>query len=292
MITLQSRLSQLVDVWYNVHGKTLKDHRYRYSRLLALCERLGNPCLCDFETRHFSEYRVVRLTEVSVSTVNHEMRYLRAVFNEMSRLGYYDGDNPVASIRALRENSREMGYLELNQIPILLDACAESENPYLTTVVKICLSTGSRFGEAEYLTKNGLMRTSQPKLKFMDTKNGKTRVLPISQQLMSEILLIGNAPCKRRMFENCRDAFRSAAKRSAIEFPPGQKTHILRHTFASHFMMQGGDILTLQKILGHSDLKMTMRYAHLSPDYLNKVLELNPLSRVNVSYSPVFGFSG
>lgn len=99
---------------------------------------------------------------------------------------------------------------------------------------------------------------------------------------MSEILLRGNAVSQRRMFENCRDAFRSAAKRSRIEFPPGQKTHILRHTFASHFMMHGGDILTLQKVLGHSDLKMTMRYAHLSPDYLTKVLELNPLAHVNL----------
>ena len=44
--------------------------------------------------------------------------------------------------------------------------------------------------------------------------------------------------------------------------------HALRHTFASHFVMQGGNILTLQKILGHSDLKMTLVYAHLAPDFL------------------------
>jgi len=46
--------------------------------------------------------------------------------------------------------------------------------------------------------------------------------------------------------------------------------HALRHTFASHFVMNGGNILTLQKILGHADIKMTLLYAHLAPDFLGE----------------------
>ncbi|MEK6626508.1 MAG: site-specific integrase, partial [Bdellovibrionota bacterium] len=46
--------------------------------------------------------------------------------------------------------------------------------------------------------------------------------------------------------------------------------HDLRHTFASHFMMNGGNIYDLQKILGHSSLEMTQRYAHLAPEHLIK----------------------
>lgn len=49
--------------------------------------------------------------------------------------------------------------------------------------------------------------------------------------------------------------------------------HALRHTFASHYMMAGGNILTLQKILGHGDIKMTMIYAHLAPDYLGDEMD-------------------
>jgi integrase len=49
--------------------------------------------------------------------------------------------------------------------------------------------------------------------------------------------------------------------------------HALRHTFASHFVMNGGNILTLQKILGHSDIKMTLQYAHLAPDFLGEEME-------------------
>lgn len=44
--------------------------------------------------------------------------------------------------------------------------------------------------------------------------------------------------------------------------------HLLRHTFASHLMMSGGSLLALSQILGHSDVKMTMLYAHLSSDFL------------------------
>ena len=49
--------------------------------------------------------------------------------------------------------------------------------------------------------------------------------------------------------------------------------HALRHTMASQYMMQGGNVLALSKILGHTDIKQTMVYAHLAPDYLGKELE-------------------
>jgi integrase len=49
---------------------------------------------------------------------------------------------------------------------------------------------------------------------------------------------------------------------------PRKPFHALRHTFASHFMMAGGNILTLQKLLGHATIEMTMIYAHLAPDFM------------------------
>lgn len=55
-------------------------------------------------------------------------------------------------------------------------------------------------------------------------------------------------------------------------------THALRHTFASHFMMAGGNIIVLQRILGHSDIRVTMHYAHFAPDHLEDALTNNPLS--------------
>ena len=48
---------------------------------------------------------------------------------------------------------------------------------------------------------------------------------------------------------------------------------MLRHTFASHYMMAGGSLLALSKILAHSNIAMTMVYAHLAPDYLDREME-------------------
>nr|WP_305891704.1 tyrosine-type recombinase/integrase [Methylomonas sp. WSC-6] len=60
--------------------------------------------------------------------------------------------------------------------------------------------------------------------------------------------------------------------------PSGQLAHVLQHTFASHYVMRGGNLKSLQQLLGHSSLTVTMRYAHLSPNFHDEVRQLNPLS--------------
>jgi site-specific recombinase XerD len=60
------------------------------------------------------------------------------------------------------------------------------------------------------------------------------------------------------------------------------------HTFASHFMMRGGNILTLQKLLGHATLEMTLIYAHLSPDHLaGEIARLNFRAPMPATVTPI-----
>jgi integrase len=52
------------------------------------------------------------------------------------------------------------------------------------------------------------------------------------------------------------------------------RMHDLRHTFASNYVAKGGNLISLQKILGHSTISMTLRYAHLAPDFMAREIEL------------------
>jgi len=109
---------------------------------------------------------------------------------------------------------------------------------------------------------------------FSNTKNGKVRTVPISQELEQRLKQHWK---EYGLFTSSIGAFRRALEKTTIELPKGQAAHVLRHTFASHFMMNGGNILTLQKILGHSAVTVTMRYAHLSPDHLQDAVLFSPL---------------
>lgn len=79
------------------------------------------------------------------------------------------------------------------------------------------------------------------------------------------------------MFSSAVGAFRTALKKADIQLPKGQNTHILRHTYASLFMMSGGRLTDLREILGHKQISTTMIYAKLAPEHLTSSLAHNPL---------------
>ena len=68
----------------------------------------------------------------------------------------------------------------------------------------------------------------------------------------------------RNGLEDIRERFNRALRESGIE---AFVFHDLRHTFASHLVMAGVDLMTVKEFLGHKDIKMTLRCAHLAPDY-------------------------
>lgn len=269
------RLSDLIDLWYKHHGQNLTYSTERLSKLKNTAAALGDPLARELTPSQYSEYRAKRICQGrAIKTINTEMTFINAVYNQLQKINVIDYASPLISLSKIKEKEKEMHYLESLQIVELLNAL--KSYPDAELISRICLETGSRWGEAENLT---IGKTKNQKATFTETKSGKNRTIPISSELSKRLA----AHAKNgQLFEPSAKHFYAALDKTAIKLPKGQKTHVLRHTFASHFIINGGNILTLQKILGHSDIKMTLKYAHLAPDHLNDCLTFNPLNSLEM----------
>ena len=264
------RFSELIGIWYDQHGKHLNDGERRKRKLKATGEAMGNPIARQLTAATYLKYRAQCKTKPK--TQNNELGYLNAVYNNLRESKQIDYENPLAGVKPIKIKETELAFLTLPEINELLATIkATADNPHVLLITKICLATGCRWGEAEKLHRRHVVNK---KVTFTDTKSGKNRTVPITPELEKEIVGHG----KGKLFTSSIGAFRRALAKTSIELPKGQASHVLRHTFASHFMINKGNILTLQKILGHSTILMTMRYAHLAPDHLSDAVKLNPLN--------------
>jgi len=266
------RLTDLIDIWYGNHGIHLKDNEKRLGKVTRICNELGNPYVSDFTAQQFLEYRSAKAEKYTANTLNHDLTYLKSIFNTLIKQKLVL-KNPLDEIKPLKVDEAELTYLTKDQIIKLYEHLEDRRNRDALLITKLCLATGSRWSEAEKIKRNSVKQYS---VTYTATKNGRNRTIPINEKLYNEILQ-GNGE-GGRVFSNSYEAFSNALEESGIELPKGQRTHVLRHTFASHFIMNGGNLLTLQKILGHQTINMTMRYAHLAPDHLAEAIKYNPVA--------------
>ncbi|HBC7417587.1 TPA: tyrosine-type recombinase/integrase [Serratia marcescens] len=262
-------LEELIDAWWKYHGQSLKSGEIIRGELNRICYELSNPCAGDISKTTFTEYRANRLLAgISPVTINREQALLSGVFTALIKAGQYSQSNPLSSLPRAKTTESEKTFLTLGQIDQLL-LSMDGDN---LRVAKFALSTGARWDEAAQMQRSRILKY---KAVFTKTKNGKNRTVPISVTLHDEITK--NRKSGSIFPDASYTAFRDTLK-GLFDLPDGQATHVLRHTFASHFIMNGGNILTLQKILGHASINQTMVYAHLAPDYLQDAVRLNPLT--------------
>ncbi|QUX94541.1 integrase [Marinomonas sp. CT5] len=272
------RLTELVELWDDTHGHFLRDGKRRKSKLLMIASELGNHAGSSLTRLEYTRWRTQRSKEgKSPKTLNNDLSYLSSMFNTLIKAEEIHYPNPLADIDNVRMPDNELAFLTHDQINELLEETTRCDNQHVYLITKISLATGARWGEAEGLT---VQRVRNNKVSFTDTKSGKNRSVPITPDLYEEIHEHAQKTRGNNVFIPSISSFRRALKRTSIELPRGQAAHVLRHTFASPFIMNGGNILTLQRVLGHSDIKMTMRYAHLAPDFLEEATRLNPISSI------------
>jgi len=175
--------------------------------------------------------------------------------------------------------------LEKEEIRALLDACSDHLKPIVVTA----LNTGMRKSEILGL-KWPDVDLRQRIVYIYETKGGKSRKVDINDWLAETLIRRRKHPESPYVFcnkdgipyGNIRKSFESAKRRAGIK---DFRFHDLRHTFASHLVMAGIGLKTVQELLGHQTYQMTLRYAHLSPDHRRAAVNIFS-SRMDTIWTP------
>lgn len=264
-------LSELIRLWWGYHGQHQKWGERDRKRLELVSELLGQIGVSrafQVTTETISTYRSLRLSSgVKAATVNRGIACMAGMFSLLIESGLFKAKNPFAETKKLRVPPVAMSYLTTEEIREVL-ARLEGVNH---KIVVFCLSTGARWSEAAELRVEHVVNRLAI---FVRTKNGRQRTVPISDEVEQFISGAGQG----MVFPGADyEQIRLAIKDAKPSIPKGQALHVLRHTYATHFMINGGNIVTLQRILGHANIQQTMTYAHFAPDYLQDAVQLNPL---------------
>lgn len=262
------KLSELQELWWNLHGKHMDHGRCYYNKINRVIKHIGDVAVCQLDKFKLTIYRSGRLEAgMKASAINRELECLAGMFTKLAESGLYIGENPVHCITMLKRANTEMSYLSNDEIKRLLDRL-DGDNK---RIVLLCISTGARWGEAAKLKREHIVHN---RVNFLHTKTGKMRTVPISSEVASFILTKDSGLLfSKASYREIREILLAVKP----NLPRGQRVHVLRHTFATHFMINGGNIVTLQRILGHASITQTMAYAHFAPDYLKDAIAYNPL---------------
>lgn len=227
--------------------------------------------LFDISSQMVEDYKSLRLSGVKPATLNRELACLRHMYNKAIEWGYV-GRNPMQGVKLLKEPPERLRFLSPEEIEALLQQCSV----YLRSIVITAVHTGMRKSEVLGLTWSQVDLRERT-IALERTKANERRVIPINDVLLQELRSI---PLRLRSdFVFCKKngdpygdigkGFKAAVRRAGIE---DFRFHDLRHTFASHLVMSGVDLRTVQQLLGHKTMKMTVRYSHLSKAHLQEAV--------------------
>ena len=286
----------------------IAQHR-RAPTVAALCERFFTDHVqhrCKPSTQ--SEYRraidlfinpaignfkVVDVEQRDVSELHHKMRgkpyqanrvlgVLSKMFNLAEVWGLRpDGSNPCRHVPKYREEKRER-FLSQYQLQRLGQTLAEaerdgSETPYVIAAFRLLILTGCRLGEIQTLQWDFI--TDQG-MELPDTKTGARRIpLPQAARAVLSVLprlpdnpyvIAGKVP--GRYATDLQAPWRRIRARAGLD---DVRIHDLRHTYASNAVSSGMPIQMVGRLLGHTQIQTTMRYAHLADDPVRRAAEEN-----------------
>lgn len=172
------------------------------------------------------------------------------------------------------ENHGRERFLTQTEVENLFSEFSQEQHYHFA---RFLLHTGARVGEALALRWEDMGERSVT-FRWSTTKTKQTRTVglnvPAKEALNYTLGRAWKSPWGGIKYYSFRADWHSAADMVDLGDDPEVVPHILRHTFASWLVQKGVPILTVSKLLGHSSITMTMRYAKLAPDNLLNVTEV------------------
>ncbi len=275
-------LRETIDRYISEELPKKKSAKDQLTQLNWWRDHLGDYNLFDANSKLIKQHRdELAKSKRTNATVNRYLAALSHVFTVAMKEWEWIEDNPMRKVSKLSEPPGRVRFLNKDdELPRLLEACRNSSNTDLYTVVILSLSTGARRMEIWSLKWNQVDLV-QEKITLYKTKNKEIRVLPLKgealllmqerfakrQRLDTDFVFPGKNPQKPMDF---RAPWTKALEKAKIE---DFRWHDLRHTAASYLAMNKASELEIAHILGHKSLAMVKRYSHLGETHTADIVE-------------------
>jgi integrase len=300
--TLRSFIEEKYTPWAEANHRHAKE---TLRKIASFFGELGSRKLPEVSAWSVEKYRTQRIKSgTSVSTTNRELDALKASLSKAVEWHLLD-KSPISSVKRSRvDDSARIRYLSGDEQKRLTDALnardarwraeqAErnrwrSERGYtllpeygsfvdhLQPFVTMALNTGCRRGELFNLKWNDLdMGRRMLTVVGKTAKSLRTRHIPLNDDVFEVVRrwydqtgghdLVFPSPVEGNRLTNIKTSWKHLMRDADIK---AFRLHDCRHDFASQLVMKGVDLNTVRELLGHSDIRMTLRYAHLAPEKL------------------------
>lgn len=229
----------------------------------------GDRKLSAIASKDVLDYQGKRLKDgIRPATVNRELACLKHLFNVAKQRANFFAENPISKVKFLEENNQVERVLTLEEEERLIIHSA----PHLRPILFTAIHTGMRKNEILSLKwinvdlDNNLITVEPTNTKCKKLKripiNSILRKVLLEQKLRTGVSEHVYLNPKGKPYQRCdslKRCFEGACRRAGIK---GLRFHDLRHTAATRMIEAGASIVAVSKILGHSSLATTMRYAH------------------------------
>ncbi|MDO9051950.1 MAG: tyrosine-type recombinase/integrase [Methylotenera sp.] len=250
-----------------VHKRSASsDHQLYTCRLES---RFGHLRLNQFtKTMIIGFHNELRESGLAGATCDHYVKFLRHAFNLAIEWDLLK-ENPASGVKLFNLDNKMENYLDAEQLERLLSVLKTDPNRPVCMIIMMLISSGARLNEVLSSTHSQInIETRTWKIPALNSKSKKARSLPLGDSFIDiynqlstkEGYLFVNRITGTR-YQNIHKYWSKLRLKADLKT---LRIHDLRHTYASLLANSGRSILEISRILGHSSVKVSERYSHLS----------------------------